>query len=530
MNDDIPEEFLEEESSIHRRTCLLRIVFFMMIQAMIVGLALLFILQPISIADTFQGPGEQIRTSPGHSQEYNTLKAAATVENINHGAVASDQALCSDIGVKILRDDGGNAVDAAVATALCLGVVNPASSGIGGGAFILIHADMTSHQTKIQGDNYVSPNFIDARDESDVEHQQNLDKVTEVIDCREIAPAAANTNMFRGKPNDASIQGGLSIAVPGELRGLELAHKRHGILPWSMVVEPAMNLARYGVPVGPHLAGDVANYWNATNGLLKLLTRHNDKVTMLEEGDTMTQSELANTLEAVMQNGANAIYTGYRASKLARDIQQAGGIISIHDLHNYKPTLRSPLIAKDVHGFTLVGAPPPSSGGAAVIGAARFLVGYKERRSHFGTALSKHRMVEAMRHAFAIRMSLSDPLYNKNMTNAAVRALIHGKHMEALRKYTMDNETLPLSRYGGQFAQLTDDQGRDKVIQDAKQTDRWLENHGTSHLSVVDKDGNVVAITSSLNTIFGSGVVSESTGIVLNNQMDGEYSYSRRLS
>jgi len=236
----------------------------------------------------------------------------------------------------------------------------------------------------------------------------------------------------------------------------------------------------------------------------------------------LTQPQLADTLEAVMQNGANAVYTGYRASKLARDIQKAGGIISIHDLHNYKPTLRSPLIAKDVHGFTLVGAPPPSSGGAAIIGAARFLVGYKERRSQFGTALSKHRMVEAMRHAFAIRMSLSDPLYHTNDTNAAVRALIHGKHMEALRGFTMDNDTLPLSRYGGIWAKLTDGQGNDQVGMDAKVSDRWLENHGTTHLSVVDKDGNAVAITSSLNTIFGSGVVSESTGILLNNQMDGK--------
>ena len=516
--EDLDDNIFEEELSIYRGTCLIRVVFFMMVQAMIVGLALAFLLQPISLSDTFEDNGEQVRTSSGPSRAYNSLKAAATLENLDNGAVASDSSICSDIGVKILRDHAGNAVDAAVATALCLGVVNPASSGIGGGAFILIHADMTSHQEKIQGEDYVSPNFIDARDDT---LNEDMEKVTEVIDCRETAPAAANTNMFQGKPRDASIKGGLSIAVPGELRGLELAHKRHGFLPWAAVVEPAMNLARYGVPVGPHLAADIPKYWNATDGLRTILTRHNDKTTMLEEGDTMTQPELANTLEAVMQKGANAIYTGYRASQLARDIQQAGGIITIHDLHNYKPTIRSPLIAKDVHGFTLVGAPPPSSGGAAIIGAARFLVGYKERRSQFGTVLSKHRMVEAMRHAFSIRMFLSDPLYNKNVTNAAVHDLVHGKHMEALRLFTLDNNTLPLSRYGGRWNQLSDDEGSAKIV-DAKQGDHALENHGTTHLSVVDKYGNDVAITSSLNTIFGSGVVSNSCGMVLNNQMDGK--------
>lgn len=522
-NDSIPEEFIEEESRIHRRTCLLRVEFFMMVQATVAGLGLLFILQPTNSLIPFQtDDGEHVQTSStGHSEAYNKLKQDATLENLENRAVASDHALCSDVGVRILRDYAGNAVDSAVATALCLGVVNPASSGIGGGAFILIHADMTSHQEKIRDDNYVSPNFIDARDAEDVAANENKDKVTEVIDCRETAPAAATTNMFQGKPKKASIQGGLSIAVPGELRGLELAHRRHGLLPWAVLVEPALDFAR-GVRVGPHLAGDIPKYWNATDGLKSILTRHNDKKTMLQEGDTMTQPAMVKTLEAIMQKGANTMYSGYQASQLARDIQESGGIITIHDLHNYKPTLRSPLIAKDVGGFTMVGVPPPSSGGAAIIGAARFLAGYKERRSQFGTALSKHRMVEAMRHAFAIRMSLGDPLYNKNSTAAAVRALVHGRHMDALRSFTLDQVTLPLSRYGGEFSQLRNNQGGTKIPDSKKKDDRWLENHGTSHVSVVDMDGNAVAISSSLNTVFGSGVVSKSTGIYLNNQMDGK--------
>jgi gamma-glutamyltranspeptidase len=289
-----------------------------------------------------------------------------------------------------------------------------------------------------------------------------------------------------------------------------------------------MKLARDGVIVGPHLAGDIPDYWNWNDGLLSVLTRHNDGKTMLEEGDTMTQPTLAATLEAVMTKGADAIYNGYRAGQLAHDIQRAGGIITIHDLHNYRPTLRSPLIARDVDGFTLVGAPPPSSGGAAIIGAARFLAGYKQSKSQYSGALSKHRMVEAMRHAFSIRMSLSDPSFNTEVTKAAVNDLVRGTYMDELRWSTLDNSTLPLSHYGGEkWAQLNDDQGGSEA-KDADEGDRrriarrfgYLEDHGTSHLSVVDKDGNAVAMTSSVNTLFGSGVVSESTGIFLNSQMD----------
>jgi gamma-glutamyltranspeptidase len=153
-------------------------------------------------------------------------------------------------------------------------------------------------------------------------------------------------------------------------------------------------------------------------------------------------------------------------------------------------------------------------------------------------------MVEAMRHAYAIRMSLSDPDYNRNTTMAAVDDLIKGPYMEQLRKSSQDNETLPLSKYGGsKWAQLQDGEGRNSTAEDAQEGDRrlrrlrsksdadhrvlsrrfgYLEDHGTTHLSVVDKDGNAVAITSSINTYFGSGVISRSTGILLNNQMDGK--------
>lgn len=448
--------------------------------------------------------------------------------------MASDHSVCSEVGLKILRDEGGNAVDAAVATALCLGVANPASSGIGGGAFILIHNDMAVHKNKTR-----SPDFIDARDPKDLQRQVlHGTKVTEVIDCREVAPANATTDMFVGLPKNASVIGGLAIAVPGELKGLELAHARHGRLSWAEVVEPASQLALDGVPVGAHLAKDIADHFEKGN-IRSVLTKNNDMKTPLKEGDILRQPELGQALLAIMEHGADAMYKGSTGKQLARDVQNAGGILTADDLSNYKPTLRSPLIAENVAGFTLVGVPPPSSGGAAVIGAARFLSGYLTPFVSFADTLSKHRMVEALRHAFAIRLSLSDPAFNTNTTLEAVRDLTQGSYMEELRKLTLDNDTLPLSMYGGsKWAQLHESDGKAEGI-DAHEGDRrrrlesvdelsgrelarrfgYLDDHGTSHLTIIDEDRNAVSITTTINTYFGSGVLSESTGIFLNSQV-----------
>jgi gamma-glutamyltranspeptidase len=259
--------------------------------------------------------------------------------------------------------------------------------------------------------------------------------------------------------------------------------------------------------------------------------------TPLKENDILRQPKLGETLLAIMEQGADAMYKGPRGQQIANDVQEAGGILTTDDLEGYRATLRSPLIAHDVSGFTLVGVPPPSSGGGTVIGAARFLSGYATPFVSFADTLSKHRMVEALRHAFAIRMSLSDPAFQTNVTMDATNDLVHGPYMEKLRKISHDNDTLQLSMYGGpKWAQLNDSD--DKGIgTDAHEGDRrrslrqdlsdrklarrfgYLDDHGTSHLTVIDKDRNAVSITSSINTIFGSGVLSESTGIFLNSQV-----------
>lgn len=468
------------------------------------------------------------------------------------GAVASDQAVCSRLAAdSVLHRLGGNAVDAAVTTALCLGVANPASSGLGGGAFMLIHATAATTTTTSNTNNLQRlPDFIDARNgaaaaatATPVESMSG--RVTEVIDCRERAPEAANTSMYSALAANASVFGGLAIPVPGELKCLELAHARFGRLEWKAVVEPVIALAESGLPIGHYLATqihDTAHHFRASTsnnnnhdaeyGLRPFLTTNDDWNQPLKEGDLLRNRELADTLRAIAADGADAVYKN-RAAALAAEIQAAGGIVTADDITAYRATLRSPLVARHVNGFAILGVPPPSSGGAAILGAVRFLSGFDTPLASFAETLSAHRIVEACKHVFAIRMSLSDPDFNTATVTAAVNDLVSGTYMDCLRRsYHRDNATMPLSKYGGdKWAQLSDADG-DINVSDAKEGDRtrkkrklqrpfgYLEDHGTSHFSVVDRDGNAVAMTTSVNTNFGSTVRSASTGIIFSNTMD----------
>ena len=507
--------------------------------------------------DDFAAASESNNKEKQTQKLIQTLKSFSTLPPMDHGVVAADHPTCSEIGLSMMRDLGGNAIDAAVATALCLGVANPSSSGIGGGAFILIHADADNYLKNL--DQKPQPKYHEARINPKTFAKGTTDKINEVIDCREVAGEKASTTMFEdeGVPSDASLFGGLAIGVPGELKGLELSHARHGRLEWAAVVRPAMELARNGVPVYTHLAHDIemmqgrqALHGNGLPTLRKLLTHDNDWKHILKEGQLIKNVKLADTLQAIMEDGSDALYVGTRAEQLANDIQRGGGILTKDDIELYLPTLRDPVISDNVFGIRVVGVPPPSSGGAVIIGAIRFLAGFATPLASFADTLGIHRMTEAMKHAFAIRMSMGDPAFpiGNDVTNAttydAVEALIQGSYMEELRQSSYsDNRVLNMSHYGGpKFAQLNDSDGSAHG-HDAKEGDRrrrrrrlqrqkgrrrladpfgYLEDHGTSHLSVVDADGNAVAITTSVNAQFGCGIVSESTGIVLNNQMDGK--------
>jgi gamma-glutamyltranspeptidase len=243
-----------------------------------------------------------------------------------------------------------------------------------------------------------------------------------------------------------------------------------------------------------------------------------------------------------MEEGTAAIYKGERAEKIAQEIQAAGGIITAEDLANYRPTLYDPLITEpgEVMGFTMVGVPPPSSGGCVVIGAARLLSGYKEAFSVFDETLSEHRLVEAMKHAYSIRMSLSDPNFFSNITEAAVKDLTTGPFMETLRQTIKDDDVLHMWGYGGdKWGLLDDSDAKDSKLvmseeghdnrrrrlrgpeDDGRRLAGWqyLNDHGTTHFSIVDSDGNAFTMTTTINTYFGSGIVSPSTGIIFNSQV-----------
>lgn len=185
--------------------------------------------------------------------------------------------------------------------------------------------------------------------------------------------------MFEQLPHEASVNGGLAIAIPGELRGLEVLHSRHGRLDWSDVVRPAMELAENGFEISQHLAHDIlhhgARYADKYPALAAMLSHNGDGKTWYKEGDVCKRPKYAATLRAVMEGGADAIYTGDGdiAKAIARDIQEAGGIISVKDLDGYHPVIRDPLVAHDVGGFTVVGAPPPSSGVSTGSQMIRFL-------------------------------------------------------------------------------------------------------------------------------------------------------------
>ncbi|XP_034220290.1 glutathione hydrolase 1-like isoform X2 [Prunus dulcis] len=321
-----------------------------------------------------------------------------------HAAVATDDGRCSRIGMHVLRE-GGHAVDASVAAALCLGVVSPASSGIGGGAFMLIRL---------------------ARGEA------------QAFDMRETAPLLASENMYSSNTTLKG-KGALSIAIPGELAGLHKAWKQYGRLPWKRLVSPAERLARLGFKISPYLNMQMHRTESgilADEGLRHVFTLNGS---LLKTGETCRNWKLAQTLRDISNFGPRAFYNGSIGSKLVRDIHKVGGTLTMKDLQNYRVKLRKP-ISTDTHGFKILAMPPPSGGPPMILFA------------------------------------------------------------EELKKTIYDNRTFDPSHYGGRWNQIHD--------------------HGTSHLSIIDNEQNAVSMTTTVNGYFGAQILSSSTGIILNNEMD----------
>lgn len=388
-----------------------------------------------------------------------------------NGAVASDEGTCSSMGVEILKK-GGNAVDAAVTTALCVGLVSPMSSGVGGGCYIVIH-------NSTNGDNVF-------------------------IDSREFAPALATPTMFEKDPLAAQ-NGGMAIAVLAEMKGLYLAWQRHGgkVLDWKDLVLPVAELAEEWV-ISPMLSDNLEN-----NGKTELLSGKYPELsklylkkdgTLKTTGDKVKQPAFAKTLRAVAEQGPSYIYDTMAAT-LASEIAAAGGIVSEADIRRYEPTVYPALESTFMGKYRYVGAGGSSSGGSVVAGILNYFTSIAEPLVSSG-AVYHHRLVEAMKHGFAMRLNLGDPLYAN--TTEVFDALLNTDYMKALQESTSDAAVLPLLSYGGKYNMKY----------------YATKDSGTTHLSVVDKHGNAVALTSTVNTYFGSKVVSPSTGILFNNQMD----------
>ncbi|KAL5555907.1 hypothetical protein UlMin_038143 [Ulmus minor] len=377
-----------------------------------------------------------------------------------HGAVATDDGRCSRIGMVVLRE-GGHAVDATVAAALCLGVVSPASSGIGGGAFLLMRLATGEQQA---------------------------------LDMRETAPFLASENMYAGNATLKS-KGALSIAVPGELAGLHKAWKQHGRLPWARLVRPAESLARLGFKVSAYLRMQMERTESgilADEGLRSLFTSNGK---LLQKGDICRNMKLAETLRRISDFGLEIFYNGTVGLDLVRDIKKAGGILTMKDLQTYQVKLKKPLSA-DFMGLKLLAMPPPS-GGPPMILMLNILAQYGLPSGVYGS-LGVHRGIEALKHAYAVRMNLGDPDFVN--ISKVLSDMLSPKFAKELKKTINDSRTFDPGHYGGRWNQIHD--------------------HGTSHLSIVDDQGNAVSMTTTVNSYFGSQILSPSTGIVLNNEMD----------
>lgn len=387
------------------------------------------------------------------------LRAAAPPPELGRrGLVASDHLLASQAGAEMLRR-GGNAVDAAVATALAAGVVQPSASGIGGGGFALI----------------VAP-----------------DGTPNILDFREVAPAAATQDMFMKASNPkASTKGGMAVAVPGEPAGLEALVKRWGRLPLKVVVEPAVRLAAEGFPVGAHLA----------ESLGELKERGTDVSMGLfgapvpARGERVRRLKLAETLRAYGRSGVAAFH-GAIGRDLVASVQALGGPLTEADLVAYTPKDREPVLGA-YKGWKIVSMPPPSSGGAVLLQVLGVLEGFDLVALGHNSADTLHLYAEAFKHAYADRARLmGDP----DRVNVPLSLLLSPERILEIRRAIVPGRTFPPERYGT-AAPLPDDAG-------------------TQHISVLDAEGRAVALTTTINTSFGSEVFGARSGVLLNNEMD----------
>lgn len=391
-------------------------------------------------------------------------QSGKTPLRVENGIVTSASRIASQVGVDVLQD-GGNAVDAAVATALALAVTWPTAGNIGGGGFLVYHGD-DGHAT--------------------------------TFDFREKAPLAAAERMYVGADglsSNAQHRGFLSVGVPGTVAGLYAAHQALGSLPWADLVAPAVALARDGIPITYALHSGFSRnqpFWDQFPSSAAVFM-NNGKPFQL--GDTWVQPDLARTLERIQHEGRDGFYKGENARMLAAFMQENGGLITEEDLALYQAVERQP-VRGTYRGYEIVSMPPPSSGGVGIIEMLNILEGFDLAAMGHNSADYLHVLTEAMRRTYADRAEfLGDPDFNPDMP---VNRLISKEHAAALRA------TIEMDRAS---------------ISDENQFADSYESEETTHFSVADKDGNMVSLTYTLENGYGSRIVAEGGGYLLNNEM-----------
>ncbi|OAY64936.1 Gamma-glutamyltranspeptidase 3 [Ananas comosus] len=301
--------------------------------------------------------------------------------------------------------------------------------------------------------------------------------------------------MYESNPSSKS-KGALSMGIPGELAGLYAAWLEYGRLPWKDLFQPAIKLASEGFVIIPYVANAMKSNKQdilSDPGLREVLA---PKGKLLQANDTCYNHALANTLEVISVEGPQAFYNGTIGEKFIEDVKSAGGIATMDDLRNYRVEVKDALVA-NVMGYTILGMPPPSSGTVGMSLVLNILGSYKSPDAVKGF-LGIHRLIEATKHMFALRMDLGDPDF-VNITEV-VSNMLSPSFAEKIKQKILDNTTFSPDYYLPKWSQLRD--------------------HGTSHLCVVDADRNAVSMTTTVNAYFGAKVLSPSTGIVLNNEMD----------
>jgi gamma-glutamyltranspeptidase/glutathione hydrolase len=397
--------------------------------------------------------------------------AADTIHPVvaESGMVVAQEKTAARVGADILKR-GGNAVDAAVATGFAMAVTYPRAGNIGGGGFMIIHS---------------------------ADRHEDI-----AIDYRETAPAATTADIFLrdGRPDNAkSRDSALGIGVPGTPAGLALALEKYGSVKFSLaeLLQPAIDLARNGVVVSDDNADTLPDWhrrlqrWPST---AKIFSRTDGS--SLREGDTLIQTDLAATLSSIAAQGPRGFYEGEVADKLVKAVGAADGIITLEDLKSYQPVVRTP-VHGTYRGYDIISMPQPSSGGIVLLETLNILEGFPMQDFKQGSAASLHLMIEAMKRGYADRARyLGDPAF----VNAPVATLLTKEYAARQRAGIDPDHATPST--------------------DLPPALPPREGSNTTHFSIVDRFGNAVSNTYTLNFSYGVGLVAEGTGVLLNNELD----------